>query len=119
MDTGKNTAAWRNAVAIEAVRAMKGRAPVVANVPLRVLYEFGFMRPKGHYGTGKRTGVLREWAPDWVTVRPDLTKLVRAAEDACTGIVWANDACVVMQECGKFYVEQNPGMHIYVWGLEE
>ena len=36
-------------------------------------------------------------------MRPDATKLVRAVEDALTGLVWRDDAQVVIQTVRKRY----------------
>ena len=45
---------------------------------------FSFARPKGHFGTGRNTGVLKPSAPARPAVMPDLSKLARSTEDAIT-----------------------------------
>jgi Holliday junction resolvase RusA-like endonuclease len=62
-----------------------------------VVCEFVFyrQRPAGHYGTGRNARLLKPSAPAWPTGKPDALKLARAAEDALTGVVWADDAQVV------------------------
>lgn len=74
-----------------------GRALITGPVTLRVT--FVRPRPAGHYG---RTG-LRPSAPAHPTVRPDLTKMLRALEDALTGVVWRDDAQVVHLDVVKAY----------------
>ena len=72
--------------------------------PLWVVFGFTFRRPKGHT---RKDGTLRKSAPLWPAVRPDTTKLVRAVEDALTGIVWADDALIVDQQACKTYVGES------------
>ena len=73
--------------------------------PLQLIVTFYMPRPKSHYGTGKKRDVLRLDAPSFHTSKPDATKLVRAIEDAMTGIAWEDDAQVVSQVVGKVYAE--------------
>lgn len=69
--------------------------------PLELLVVFTVPRPKGHYGARG----LRPSAPEYPAVRPDVTKLLRAVEDACTGIVWRDDAQIIEQHATKRYGE--------------
>lgn len=64
-------------------------------------------RPKQHMRTGRNAGQLHPWAIDLrPTARPDTTKLVRAAEDALEGILWADDAAIVRQVAEKAFGDQ-------------
>jgi len=74
---------------------------------------FVLLRPKGHYGTGKRKRTLKPSAPMHPTKRPDRGKLARAVEDALTGVIWRDDAQVVCGDIVKRYGEQ-PGVHISI-----
>ena len=56
---------------------------------------FRFQRPKSHFGTGRNAGKLKKSAPRCHVVKPDLSKLVRAVEDALTGIIWRDDSQVI------------------------
>jgi Holliday junction resolvase RusA-like endonuclease len=47
--------------------------------------------------------LLKGSAPEWPVARPDALKLARAAEDALTGIVWADDAQIVVERLGKVF----------------
>jgi Holliday junction resolvase RusA-like endonuclease len=58
-------------------------------------------RPAGHYG--KRG--LRPGAPTRPTTRPDVLKLARAVEDACTGIVWRDDSQIVDEVLSKWFAD--------------
>jgi len=40
------------------------------------------------------------------TVKPDLTNLRKAAEDGLTGVVWKDDAQVVMGQTVKVYADR-------------
>jgi crossover junction endodeoxyribonuclease RusA len=87
---------WRAVVQV-AAHAAHAQAPLEG--PLRLTITFTLPRPRGHYG---RRG-LRPSAPGYPTTRPDLTKLVRALEDACTGLLWKDDATIVEQMIAKVY----------------
>lgn len=115
-DDAKGNRAWRSEVAMAAYKAMVGRKPCCK--PLRVSFQFRVPRPRGHYGSGKNAGKVRSSAPAFPGVRPDLTKLVRAAEDACTGIVWVDDAQICVQTAVKYYASGMPGLYVTVKEIE-
>jgi Holliday junction resolvase RusA-like endonuclease len=94
---------WRRNVAQEAGVAMHRRH--LLDGPLELHVVFYVPRPKGHYGSGRNAGVVKSAAPAYPTVKPDVTKLLRAVEDACTGVVWRDDAQVVTQHAQKRYGE--------------
>lgn len=98
-DSAKKGAPWRTLVAQVAGEAMNGRG--VLDGPLELVVTFCVPRPKGHYGARG----LRPSAPTFPAVRPDVTKLLRAVEDAITGVVWRDDAQVVSQHAVKMYAE--------------
>ena len=83
---------WRASVCHFAYRTYHG-PPL--DVPLRVTFEFHRVRPKSHFGTGRNAGVLKPSAPIRPHVRPDTVKITRSTEDACTGIIWTDDARIV------------------------
>ena len=65
--------------------------------PLEVSLVFAFQRPKGHFGTGRNSGVLRESkVMAKHTMRPDVDKLCRSVLDGLTmgGLIW-DDSQVV------------------------
>lgn len=102
-DANTKSRSWKNDVADAAAAAMNGRQ--LLDGPLSLIVVFTVPRPKGHYGTGRNSAVIRDSAPRWPAVKPDATKLVRAVEDALTGIVWRDDAQVVHQAVTKRYGE--------------
>jgi Holliday junction resolvase RusA-like endonuclease len=103
-DDAKHGKPWRVAVAWAAKAAHQG-PPL--DGPLWLAVTFTMPRPKGHFG--KRG--LRKSAPLRPTVKPDTTKLLRALEDACTGILWRDDAQIVVQHVSKEYGE-HPGARV-------
>lgn len=114
IDDSKRNAPWRSLVSVVAMQHYRGE-PVTFPVGVRVL--FLFPHPKGHFRTGKHAGELRPDAPVFHTIRPDGTKLWRAAEDALTGILWKDDGQVVRQSIEKWYTNGTPGMEIEVYGI--
>lgn len=98
-DAAKGSRPWKTQVAQAAGEAMNGSGLLDGALELSVI--FTVPRPKGHYGVRG----LRPSAPEHPTVRPDVTKLLRAIEDACTGIVWRDDAQIVAQHAYKEYGE--------------
>lgn len=79
---------WREAIALVAARAHQGEP---FEGPVELWCEFVLPRPKSHW---TKSGRLTKSAPRYPG-KPDLSKLVRAVEDALTGIVYRDDAQVV------------------------
>lgn len=96
VDDAKNNTSWRERVAAEASR-VPGIRPL--DGPLSLEITFFVLRPRSHIGKRGR----RPSAPVWPAVRPDITKLVRALEDALKSICWHDDAQIVMQTAIKRY----------------
>lgn len=97
-DASAKSRPWKAQVSDAAAQASDG--PLLAG-PLTLTVDFYLPRPKGHIGV---KGV-RPSAPAYPIVKPDTTKLLRAVEDALTGIVWRDDAQVVEQTVRKMYGE--------------
>lgn len=85
----------------EALAALEAHQP--AREAVAVSLRFGLVRPRSHYGTGRNADVLKTSAPVWPGVKPDVDKLTRAVLDALTGVVWADDAQVVVLNADKVY----------------
>lgn len=89
---------WRSAI----VAAIEPHAhDGLCDGPLSLDVRFFLPRPKGHFGARG----LRPSAPKWPTKKPDSTKLLRALEDALTGVLWRDDAQIVCQSVTKEFGE--------------
>lgn len=98
-DDAKRSRPWKTQVSQTAGEAMNGTGLLEGALELSVI--FTVPRPAGHFGVRG----LRPSAPEHPTKRPDVTKLLRAVEDALTGVVWRDDAQVVAQHAYKVYGE--------------
>lgn len=91
---------WRSAVARHAQSARKMIGLELFTGPVELDVEFVLPRPDGHYT--KASGRLRKSAPAFPAL-PDLSKLVRAVEDALTETAYADDRQVVQINARKRY----------------
>lgn len=105
------TKPWMGIVSAFAKEAYGGE---LLSGALRLILEFRLLRPKNHYGTGKKANVLKATAPTYSTSKPDLTKLERSTEDALTGIIFRDDSQVAKKVTEKRYVERDSGVMITV-----
>ena len=116
VDDAKHSRAWKSHVSAMAADGMGDSAPFDRPLELRVA--FVMPRPKSHFGSRKGAPYLKPTAPEWHTAKPDATKLLRAVEDALTGIVWRDDSCVAAQHVTKRYGEK-PGARIEIRPLQK
>lgn len=73
--------------------------------PVRLDVAFYFSRPKAHYGTGRNANVLKHWAPEYHTSRPDQDNLMKFCMDALNGIFWKDDSYIAQGSFVKKYSE--------------
>ena len=101
---------WRKAVAYHA----KNECKHVLTGPLVLEVAFVLKRPLSHR---RKDGSTLPGAPRYPIVKPDATKMLRAVEDALTGIAWIDDAQVVRQVVTKRYAEglEQEGAHVTVY----
>ncbi len=101
----KRSKIWRQEVQDAWHRAReKGKVPERPfDGLLSVEVIFFLPRPKSHFRTGKYSGILRDSAPKYPMTKPDLTKLWRSTEDALTGLLWKDDAQIIVQCLYKCY----------------
>ena len=99
VDDNKNTKPWQAQVRFCAKQAWP--SPTLALGPVFLRCTFYFARFKTHYGTGRNAGKLRPSAPKDHTQRPDSLKLMRAIEDALTGVLYKDDCQIVDEAHGK------------------
>lgn len=104
VDDSKNLD-WKRSVAVFA-REVFHDDPLEG--PLKVQCEFIVQRP-----SGRNADLVKDSAPEYPTTKPDATKLFRSTEDALTGILWRDDAQIVLQVISKKYGAQ-PGARIVI-----
>ena len=83
---------WMKAVAQVAKSEMRDAEPITRPVVLTA--RFYFERPKCHFGTGRNAGIVKDSAPVHHGQSPDIAKLLRALEDAMSGIVYVDDRLI-------------------------
>lgn len=108
-DAGKGNKDWRASVAHSGSGAMIGGSPWIG--PLELLLEFRLLRPKFHLRSDGVT--VRDSAPPFPIVMPDVGKLARSTTDALTSIVWVDDAQIVREVHAKLY-STTPGCFVTV-----
>jgi len=113
---------WRDQMRSLAASEMFKRDLPPFDGPVIVDAVFTFARPASHFRTGKNAHLLRDSAPLFPISRPDLSHLIRAAEDALTSIVITDDSRIVdYGTVGKRYPNVGvdalpyPGAIIRVW----
>lgn len=107
---GDNLRAWRQRIAHEAqaVRPQDWRSDASAYEVKAV-----FIAP--------RPASVKPWHRVWPTVAPDCDKLLRALDDALTGILWPDDAQVIAVTVFKVYEGaaqaegKSQGVNVSVW----
>jgi Holliday junction resolvase RusA-like endonuclease len=116
-DSGPKGVEWRAAIRHAAAAAIADVSDRDANrllvdwCPVRLELAFVVARPRGHLAT---RGGVRPSAPSHPTTRPDVLKLARAVEDACTGILWRDDSQIVEELLAKRYAAVGGPIGVYV-----
>lgn len=106
-DKHKGKAAYVATVRMFAKTAVIKHNWHIAHGPLWVSFEFVFVRPRSHYGTGRNALQLKLTAPEWPTgKRNDRTNCLKSTEDALTGIIWYDDSQIVDGPVTKRYGPQ-------------
>lgn len=100
---------WRANVAAATAEQYDGDALLG---PVEVVAVFEVMHNKGHYGTGKNSGLLKDSTPVFKDTAADLSKLWRAVEDSLTGLVYKDDSQVVQLALQKRWGTRN---RVDVW----
>lgn len=95
---------WRKTVSAEAQKAMGWTEPAGKNVPIRLEIIFYLPRAKSN----KALDAIK---------KPDLSKLLRAAEDSMSKIVYTDDSQVTEVHCFKTYGEPRAEIRVEEVGL--
>ena len=112
------SAPWAQSVKWEALRVKQARSWPLAEAgePLRIDCVFYLPRPKGHYGSGAKSVILKPSAPVHHTTKPDRDKLLRNICDALKGIIYSDDSQLVSGITDKKYADAThpPGATITI-----
>lgn len=108
--SGDNGKAWRSSIVGVLASEWTG-APLDNTLALRC--RFVLPRPASHFGSRRGERYLKPTAPAFHASKPDTTKLLRAVEDACNGVLWVDDSRIAKQYAEKVYGDR-PGVEIEV-----
>jgi Holliday junction resolvase RusA-like endonuclease len=109
VDDCKRSKPWQSDVKAFAHEVYRGQ---LLRGPLHVCANFYMPRPKGHFNS---RGEIRGSAQSYPISRPDLSKIFRGVEDALTGVIWADDAQIIVQHLRKLYeADRGPGVEIVI-----
>lgn len=103
---------WAGEVSVAAQAAVGAADPLLG--PLMVAALFRYSRPRGHFGSGKNANRVKDSAPLWHIVKPDVDKIARSTLDALTGIVFRDDSQVAVLLVAKYYTEGPPGARVRI-----
>ena len=92
VESSKYVGDWRADVQLKAQSVWNGK-PLLAG-PVAVDFLFIFRRPQSHHVASNRERPVKENAPRYHTSKPDLDKLIRAINDALTGVILTDDCLV-------------------------
>lgn len=110
--TPAKTASYENLVKMAATEAMQGCDPTAAPVELRIVLR---MQIPASWSNKRRAlaaaGEIR------ATKKPDADNVLKGIKDGCNGIVWRDDAQVVVIVLTKAYADA-PGADVLIHELE-
>jgi len=117
IDDCKKSKDWQSQIRYYVQQRFNG-PPLTLPIALSTI--FIRQRPRSHYGTGRNADKVKPSAPVFPVTRPDRGKLLRAVEDALTGILYRDDAQIVRGEVEKEWLLERdiypgPGVHIIAW----
>lgn len=118
VDSNPKSKDWMRLVAREAGEAMRDADLQPTRLPVALSVTFYRARPKGHFGSGRNAGRLKPSSPAWPATKPDMSKLLRAVEDALSGVVYHDDAQIVAEQLVKDF-DETPRIEVSVVLLEE
>ena len=118
VDANPKAKGWQRAVSEEARQTVLPALAGLLTGALAVTMRFYVQRPQGHYGSGKNAGVVKRSSPARPTTKPDVLKLARGVEDACTSVIWGDDAQIVSETLEKHYGAR-PRVEVEIVELEQ
>jgi len=113
--SGEKGKSWRADVR-EVVAALYGAAELV-DEPMALELTVVRTRKPGHFGSGRNAGVLKDSAPAYPATRPDLTKQLRAFEDALAKVVIREDSRICEMVVRKVWGDAPERAEFRLWRL--
>lgn len=112
MFTPEKTVGYEGLVAATAAAALAGNALAhqLLDGPLEAVLEMRFPVPAS-WSKAKRARALA--GVDWHTSKPDADNVAKAILDACNGVVFRDDAQVVMLVATKAFSDE-PGVRVVI-----
>lgn len=101
---------WKMMVAAAAREAYDG-PPFTG--PIWIVMAFAEQRPKEHYETDQNDNTLKLSAPSSPIVKSDLLELSVVVKDALAGILWRDDAQIIISGVQKHY-DKSAGVGVTV-----
>ncbi len=78
-------------------------APILG--PINLTVTFYMPRPKSHYGSGKKSDMLKDNAPEYHISRPDTDNYCKLIMDSLNSIFWKDDSQICQLMAQKKYSE--------------
>jgi len=86
------------------LQAEAPETPISTPIALNVI--FYMPRPKAHYGTGAKSEMLKDTAPEMQSSKPDIDNLVKFVQDSLNGIFYKDDALICSLSANKIYSDR-------------
>ena len=78
--------------------------PIDAPIMLELI--FYMPRPKAHYGTGSKSEMLKDNAPEWHISKPDGDNMEKFVTDSLNGVYYRDDSLICFVIRKKLYSER-------------
>lgn len=73
--------------------------------PINMELKFYFQRPKNHFGSGKKSSILKDNSPLLYTSSPDIDNLQKFVMDALNSVFYRDDSLICILSSAKLYDE--------------
>lgn len=114
---GPEAEAWQAAVAARAAEIRDDTGfPFLTESGVWLQLTFVRPRNKGHHGTGRNSHLVKDSAPAFPAVRPDIDKQIRLALDGLKGVVYKDDGQVVALQSVKVFGDP-ARLELALWAL--